>query len=111
MSSRKEIITSLLEFDSDIVSLSKRVAGLGWDSEEEVQCLPRHIRQVLERYLKGILGAEGVEAWANLIEGRDDIEVQIALREIIFELANPSITQRLTPERSHALMNDLNDWK
>jgi len=107
--SRKETITSLLEFDSDIESLRKRIVKLGWDSDEEVQCLPRHIRQVLERYLKGMLDEKGVEDWANLIEGRDDIEFPIASREIIYELANPYITQLLTPERARALVRDLKD--
>lgn len=106
---RKETITSLLEFDSDLGALRDRLSKIEWDSDEQVQCSPRHVRSVLEQYLAGRRSAEDVEAWANLVEGRDDIDLASALREVIFELANPSITQKLSAERARVVVNGLGE--
>jgi len=104
---RKEIIASLLDFDSSLELIRDRLSTLAWDSDLRVQCLPQHIRRLLEKYLAGARSAEEVEAWANLVEGRDDIDVSQPLREILFELANPAITQKLSPDRGRSLLNNL----
>ncbi|HVS54525.1 MAG TPA: hypothetical protein VHD62_19370 [Opitutaceae bacterium] len=104
---RKEIITSLLEFDSSLELIRGRLAKLEWDSDVQVQCLPQHVRQLIEKYLAGACSAEEVEAWANLVEGRDDIDVSPSLREMLFELANPAITQKLSPDRARSLLSKL----
>ena len=106
---RREVITSLVEFASALDVLKQRLAALDWDSDEQVPCLPRHVRHVLERHLEGEIGVPEVEVWANLIEGRDDIELPASLREVIFELANPSITRKLSSERARELIGGLEE--
>jgi len=59
-----------------------------------------HVEDTLRRYLSGQLTENLVEAWANAIEGREDIGMKERdedfLREVIFELANPVLHQPLS---------------
>lgn len=49
------------------------------------------IAAVLQRFKAGELTASQVEAWAEMIEGREDIDLDATAREAIFQLANPII--------------------
>jgi hypothetical protein len=70
-----------------------------------------HVRNVLLGFLTSRFSAEEVEGWANTIESREDIGFeapnQKVLKETIFELANPALTQRLTRERAIDLLKVL----
>jgi hypothetical protein len=104
---RKYIITSLLEFDTDIETIKRRVLNLEWDGEHVVSCSPHLIYSVLDRYVVGKLSTEDVVTWANIIECRDDIELSMAQKDIIFDLANSEITQKLSVEYARKLMDRL----
>lgn len=101
MSERVALLNSLVRLDAPVEGLAARLSAFGWDSDQELVTLTRdHAVSVLRRFLaKECPGAE-VEAWANAIEGRDDIGYEPAvanvLRELLFELANPSLTRALT---------------
>lgn len=87
--SLQELMTSLRAYDSDrrerLVHLSKS-----------------QIASILERYLSGDLKDIDVEAWADALEIREDIEFgddnDLISTQIIWELANPMLTQPLTAE-------------
>jgi hypothetical protein len=104
---RKQLIQSLLEFDSNLNDLQKSLSQLEWDTDERITCLPSHIIHVLKRFMDFQCTAEDVETWANLVEARDDVELSGQLREVMFELANPKITQGLSIERASALIANL----
>lgn len=59
-----------------------------------------HVIAVLKRFQAGVLSPEAVEAWANAVEGREDIglepESSELLEEAIFDLANPVLQGALT---------------
>ena len=107
-----QILNSLLQWDQPLAQLTSLVQELDWDSEEELVFLsPNHIQSALERFLKGEVTASEVESWANLIEGREDVGFQTntetLLKELIYELANPTLTHPLTQQTANAWLQRL----
>lgn len=97
------ILLSLLELDRPLEAVLRDVAGLAWDSEQEVVRLrAQHVVAVLHRYRSGGLTAAEVEGWANAIECREDFGVDpeggALLETAIFDLANPTLQGALTSE-------------
>lgn len=85
--------------------LHRELALLPWDCPGPVVTLRvDHIVQVLRRFLDGEFGADTIERWANALEGREDIGLDapwaVALKQVIFELANPDLIGPLTDERA-----------
>jgi hypothetical protein len=62
-----------------------------WDSKDELtEFGPAELRYALDSFLDGALSAEQLEAWANAIEGRDDIGFRpSALIDLVAKLAKP----------------------
>ncbi len=109
---RRRILQSLVEMDRSLDSVLGELAGVAWDSEEELVTLqPAHVIEILIRFQSARLGAEDVERWANAIEGRDDIgfadESRALLKETIFDLANPDLQGALTTEAAARLVERL----
>lgn len=98
----------LLAFDLPIEDLRRTVLRLPWDCDAALVVLTRaHVDAVLRRHLAGTLEAEGVEAWANLIECREDIDfdpgTSVEIAAIIHELANPLLVEPLTADRARRM--------
>ncbi len=102
MKNHREILSTLLQFQSDLRSIESNLSSLEWDSVEIITLSKDHLINVLERYLSSNLSAQDVENWANLIEGRDDIAYaenqEDLVKKSITELANPILYGVLTPE-------------
>lgn len=110
---RQQILGSLLKLDRPLVVVLRDLAGVAWDSEEELVTLrPAHLIEILSRFKSGGLDAEDVENWANAIEGRDDIEFgdddHGTLKEVLFNLANPELEGPLTAETAEGWVERLN---
>ena len=76
------------------------LSACGWDSDADlVTVLPEHVLSVLDRVADGSLRPADAQAWADAIEGREDIgfveEARDVLEEAIFALANPELTEPL----------------
>ena len=93
MNSRRDILNSLLAFDRPIEELRTTLAEFEWDSSEPLVSLTHeHVLTILRKFLAGVLTADAVEAWADLIELRDDIEFSDdRVLDVIFVLANPMV--------------------
>jgi hypothetical protein len=94
MKTRTEWLNALLKFNSPLGEIVPHLDNFGWDSDTPIVVLNRqHLCSILQRYLDHQLSAEDLEAWANAIEGREDIAYDEEDRElvetVIFELANP----------------------
>lgn len=110
---RQRHLRDLIAFRGSIEDLIQTVAGLPWDAERELVALTKgDLVKVLGRYASGELSAEQVEAWANLIEGREDIEMDSEGRgpiaQAIQVLANPLLEGPLN-ERHEAVLVSLSD--
>jgi hypothetical protein len=69
-----------------------------------VPVAPTDIEKVLKLFCEEQATADDVEEWANAIEGRDDLAMPDHVADIIFELANPLLTEPLTKARALALV-------
>ena len=90
---RDEAIQSLIRLDRPLDVLLKRLEAFKWDWEGPpiAQLGGSEVAAVIRRYVAGVLTAEEVESWANLLEGRDDVEFSKQASAAIFDLANPEI--------------------
>lgn len=97
---RKQAVTDLVRLRRPLDDALAELRRFPWDSDEElVELGPTELRHALNRYLAGDLTAEGLEDWANAIEGRDDIAFTPQdIIDLITELANPLLYRSLTPE-------------
>lgn len=91
---RRSILFSVLELDRPVAELQSVLAPLSWDYPEPLVTLTyTHIRSVLLRFLAGKLNAKDVEAWADLVELRNDIEfADERTLEVIHMLSTPQST-------------------
>jgi len=72
---RHSLLLSLLALDRPIEDLRNELANFAWDDCPDLVKLTRdHIRTTLQRFMAGQISAETVEAWADAIEFRDDID-------------------------------------
>jgi hypothetical protein len=112
MNTRKNELEALLKFERPITEMINALSAFPWDSNSELVFLSTdHITKVLNRYLNGQISELEVESWANTIEGRDDIGLEIQhpklLRDIIHELANPLLTRSLNYKIAHELLEKM----
>ncbi len=112
MSRREELLRNLVSGSRPVADLSKELATFGWDSEVElVTVCCSDVRKMLEDYIAGRRSGSDVRAWAEAIEGRDDVGLAAAdeevLRDTIFELANPELSHALTPLLAQQLLRRL----
>jgi len=96
---RQQILTSLIHFNAPLADLEADLAALGWGNDPEAVLQREHIKALLNRYTTGEIDAASVEIWANLIEGRDDIQFEPGHEEIVLtaihDLANPALQGKL----------------
>lgn len=108
---RKEVLRDLIEFRNSLPALVARVRALPWDSDEELVVVRAgHLTSIARRYIAGELSAAEVEAWAELIECRDDVGFGSAeLMEEMHRLANPSLSGPLTREMANAIIRGFDE--
>ena len=100
---RTQALRDLIEFLAPVDRCIMRLRAFPWDSATELVVLDRaDARRVLDGFIsQRIDGAHACE-WANAIESRDDVGFEpghdVVLRELIFTLANPDITEPLSVE-------------
>jgi hypothetical protein len=99
--SRPQAVRALLEFSAPLETLQHQLAQFPWDSEAALAILtPSNVTDVLLRYLAEELSAGDVEAWAECIEGREDVGFEPGqsdlLSDFVFGAANPVLNGAIT---------------
>ena len=109
MNTHHQLLNSLLKLDRPLTEILAPLNSLGWDSPQTFVTLkPQHITQILQSYLNHQITELEIENWANAIESREDIATEEELLEqIIFDLANPLLTNPLTPQLAHHYLTQL----
>ena len=98
--------------DGELDSLIKSLNNFDWDSDKGLITLnPSDIITILEKYINKEISSELIDKWANAIENREDIDFEPSYEDsidsIIFELANPLLTEELSINRAKILINKL----
>lgn len=109
---RKSVLEELINFERTIDYLKRELSKFEWDSDEELVVIRSiQLKDILNRFIEGKVSDIEVTEWANLIEMREDIGLDPSkedeLKELIFELANPEITNVLTVDRAHELLETI----
>ena len=109
---RLALVRELLEFSRPLEEVMARLAMLDWDFEGRgVELTKKHLSTALQRYIQNELTEFEIELWANQIEGREDIEFEAdsvkEIDDVLHELANPALTQRLDYARARILLDRL----
>jgi hypothetical protein len=109
---RRETLISLLANDRSIEELRVALAEFDWDCSEPLATLSReHLLNVLGTFLAGSFTAKEVELWAELVEGRDDIDcADSRIWDAIFVLANPVINGVLDGQLAKQIVSRISDW-
>ena len=113
---RHELLKKLLNFSQPIHEIAVQLSYLNWDYDRVgVEITKKHLEIALQKFLCNELTNSDVEYWANLIEGREDFEFNLNFKQLIenilYELANPILTQPLNIERAKYLLNELSSHK
>jgi hypothetical protein len=109
---RRDALVDLVELR---VSPNEAVAALRqlpWDSDVDLVLLSReHVLGLLTRYLHRELTPDDLEAWANAVEGREDLGAlpgdEELLRAFVFETANPSLNEPISDAYAHRWLERL----
>lgn len=99
--SRASALDDLIVFRKPLNFLAEMVSDLGWSETPAAVLTADHIVSVLQRFRSGALTSADVAGWADLIEGREDIDYQSdryeEILQAIYVLANP-VLNRLPDE-------------
>ena len=90
---------ALLSLSGPLAGIQAQLAEYPWGCSEPPLALTKeHLGSVLERFLSGALTAEQVEAWANAVEMREDVEYDgnSLQARLLHSLANPALDGALS---------------
>lgn len=92
---RVEAIWDLIDIRRPVFDAVAALGSFEWDAPRELVVLTRgHVTAAIQRCLDGTISLEELRAWAEALEGRDDVgfeEGGVDMREAVFELATPEL--------------------
>jgi hypothetical protein len=99
---RTASLEALVKVTMPISEAISRLTEFPWDSDTElVNITPEDFCHVLSLFKQNSLSSAEIEDWANALECRDDVGLSALLtQELLYELANPLLTQPLSSERA-----------
>lgn len=102
---RATALRDLIELRLPVDAAVHALSVYAWDSEQELARIDRSAAiHLLDAYLQERVSSEEVARWANAIEGRDDVALdpgsEEMLKDFIFEMATPELTESLTVDRA-----------
>jgi hypothetical protein len=100
---RVEALRNLISLNMPVEQAEAALAEFGWDSDDDLDTLTRvDATQILRRYRAGELTRADCQRWAQALEGREDLGFEDGwedtLKELLFEIATPELSEPLTPE-------------
>lgn len=109
---RSELLRRLLSCDEPLDVLLAQLREYEWDSDTElVKLRPSELANAISKYTSEMITAHDLEAWAEAIEGREDIGFEPLheqlVRRIIFELANPGIADGVSMARADSWLSEI----
>lgn len=104
---RRLAIANLVHLRVPVAEGIRAVQSFPWDSEKELVTLgAAELKTALGRFVNGDLSAGDLEAWANGIEGRDDIEfIPREIIDLVTEIANPLLFSPLNEDTARDLLS------
>ncbi|RYF51254.1 MAG: hypothetical protein EOO38_03685 [Cytophagaceae bacterium] len=90
---REDAVRALVRYDQPLVVVQHalRAATWDWNAPPIATLRSSDVVHVLKLYLSGEIEAADVELWANMLEGREDVDFDPMALDAIFQLANPTL--------------------
>lgn len=106
---REEILLDLINYDSDLSIIEKKLKWFPWDSEKELVCLTKQkMVDILTRYIYKDISINDLIYWASIIENREDIWFEDdSIQELIFFIANPDINGSFSIAIANEFLNKM----
>jgi hypothetical protein len=94
MPERRTVLARVLRAEPSLRADIEALRGFPYDAEEPLAVLTIEIaRDVLDRHARGRITDADLQAWADALEMRDDVEVAAErLKECLFELSEPVLS-------------------
>ena len=110
MRQREEILRDLVCLNGDLSKLQLELSYYTWDIDNPILTITKtDVYYVLSKFKNENMNFDLLEDWANAIESRDDLEFENEkLKEIINEIANPTLFKQLSKDRLTEFMERLN---
>lgn len=111
MEDRKAILLQIFKRKDRLDILKKKIDTFDWDFEYPLLVIKEvDMQHELLRFITEEVSFSEIEEWANILEGREDINFESEkIEQIIYELANPIINQKITYELLKSMLNELTD--
>jgi hypothetical protein len=112
MTRRQECLSELIHIGEGYEKAKEELATMPWDCEvPEIVLTLNDTFEIMKRFINGQIAAALLEDWADSIELRDDIGYEESnrakIKEIIFSLANPELTNPITIASVASLMKTI----
>ncbi len=107
---RTRILLQVLQGDRTPESAEVDLQGSTWESEDQVVLKKVHLRSAIGSFLAGLRSADELHAWAEFIEGRDDIDfacLDSQALEIIRILASRQLEGDVTRDQARGFLAEL----
>jgi hypothetical protein len=106
---RRAALQDLVLLTSPLPAVQHALEDLAGSSQDVWMLEKQHVLLILRRFEQDDIAPADVEAWANAIEMRGDIDYDraSAVWDVLYELANPALTEPLTRERADVLASVL----
>lgn len=92
---RVEVLRDLIDFRRPVPEAVIALGSFAWDAPHELVAVTKgQVIAAIQRCLDGTISLEELRAWAEALEGRDDVgyeEGGVDMREAVFELATPEL--------------------
>lgn len=109
MRTREKILMDLVYLNEDVAKLQAELSSYSWDIDNPVFTVTSAVLyNVLSKFNNENVSFNLIEEWANAIECREDLDFENeTLREIINELANPTLFGQLNAQRLRELIEKI----
>ncbi|MCC6366440.1 MAG: hypothetical protein IT165_23215 [Bryobacterales bacterium] len=100
----RNAVEALIRFDRPVGEIRRMLAPISLDANLVPPAILRRadVLSVLQRFLDGHLEARDLERWAELFEGRSDVQCEDTpdqiLDQVMLELAHPLLYEPITKE-------------
>lgn len=103
---REKILRDLVYLNDDIVKLQIELVSYKWDVDNPIFIITNDVlHNVLSKLSNENISFDIIEEWANAIECREDLDFENEiLREIVIELANPTLFGQIDGQKVRQLI-------
>jgi hypothetical protein len=111
MTTREELVKSLIEGKGDINRIIEKLSEYSYDSEPLAVLTRENVIKLLKSFLEGNISSKDIQIWADAVEMRDDIDYEEGFEQVIADqlyiLSEPEINGPLNGDTVKNIIEEL----